>query len=268
MSTGVVARISIAPVKALALVHPDEVDVTPTGVSGDRRYAILDAQHRLANGKRIGPLVRIRPEVIDDPEALVLHLPDGRAIGGQVTLGDDVDGIFYGAPRRARVVLGDYADALSDAAGQPLTLVRMTGDGEGLDRADEGGSVSIQSASALRAMADAAGLDEPVDGRRFRMTFTIDGVDPHAEDGWIRCPVRIGDAVVRPGGHVGRCAVTTQDPDTGLRSLDTLRLLAETRGHLLATEPLPFGVWAEVLVPGRVRLGDPVERLPAGWTPA
>ena len=129
-------------------------------------------------------------------------------------------------------------------------------------------SVSIQSASALRAMADAAGLDEPVDGRRFRMTFTIDGVDPHAEDGWIRCPVRIGDAVVRPGGHVGRCAVTTQDPDTGLRSLDTLRLLAETRGHLLATEPLPFGVWAEVLVPGRVRLGDPVERLSAGWTPA
>jgi uncharacterized protein YcbX len=84
----------------------------------------------------------------------------------------------------------------------------------------------------------------------------------------MRCPVRIGRAVVRPGGHIGRCAVTTQDPDTGIRSLDTLRLIAETRGHLLTTEPLPFGVWAEVIVPGRVRVGDPVERLPAGWTPA
>ena len=98
------------------------------------------------------------------------------------------------------------------------------------------------------------------------MTFTVDGVEAHAEDGWLRRPVRIGEAVVRPGGNIGRCAVTTQDPDTGIRSLDTLKLLAETRGHLPTTEPLPFGVWAEVLVPGRVRTGDAVEPLPAGWT--
>ena len=268
MALGTVARISIAPVKALALVHPDEVVVTRTGVAGDRRYAILDAQYRLANGKRIGPLVRISPEVADDPETLVLRLPDGRSVGGEVELGSDVDAVFYGAARRARVVLGDFAEALSEAAGQPLTLVRMTGEGDGLDRADEGGSVSIQSSAALRAMADSAGLDEAVDGRRFRMTFTVDGVEAHAEDGWMRCPVRIGGAVVRPGGNIGRCAVTTQDPDTGVRSLDTLKLISETRGHLLATEPLPFGVWAEVLVPGRVRVGDEVEPLPAGWTAA
>jgi uncharacterized protein YcbX len=259
---GRLTRISIAPVKALALVHPDEVQLTRTGVAGDRRYAVLDAQQQLANGKRIGPLVRIRPETGDDPETLVLHLPGGRTVGGRVALGAEVDAVFFGAERRARLVLGDYAEALSEAAGQPLTLVRMTGDGDGLDRADEGGAVSIQSAAALRAMADAAGLDEPVDGRRFRMTFTVDGVDAHAEDGWMRRPVRIGEAVVRPGGNIGRCAVTTQDPDTGVRSLDTLRLIAETRGHLLATEPLPFGVWAEVLVPGRVRVGDVVEPLP------
>ncbi|HET7830828.1 MAG TPA: MOSC N-terminal beta barrel domain-containing protein [Candidatus Limnocylindrales bacterium] len=265
--SGGVTRISIAPVKALALVHPAEVQVTPTGVAVDRRYAILDAQGRLANGKRIGPLVRIRPEAGEDPETLVLHLPDGRAVGGLVELGADVDALFYGAERPARLVLGGYSDALSEAAGQPLTLVRMTGEGDGLDRADEGGSVSIQSTAALQAMAEAAGLDEAVDGRRFRMTFTVDGVEAHAEDGWMRRPVRIGDAVVRPGGNIGRCAVTTQDPDTGLRSLDTLKLIAETRGHLLATEPLPFGVWAEVIVPGRVRVGDAVEPLPDGWTP-
>jgi len=174
--------------------------------------------------------------------------------------------VFYGYERPARVVRGPYAEALSEVADQRLTLVRMTEDGSGLDRADEGGSVSIQSSAGLRSMAEAAGLDEPLDGRRFRMTFTVDGVEAHAEDGWLGRPVRIGEAVVRPGGNIGRCAVTTQDPDTGIRSLDTLKLLAETRGHLPATEPLPFGVWAEVLVPGRVRTGDAVEPLPAGWT--
>jgi uncharacterized protein len=266
VTTGILARIAIAPVKALALVALDEAELRPTGMPGDRRYALLDGQHRLANGKRLGPLVRIRPEISDDPESLVLHLPDGRTIGGPVELGEAVGAVFYGYERPARVVLGAYAAALSDVAGQPLTLVRMTEDGSGLDRADEGGSVSIQSSAGLRSMADAAGLDEPLDGRRFRMTFTVDGVEAHAEDGWLGRPVRIGEAVVRPGGNIGRCAVTTQDPDTGIRSLDTLKLLAETRGHLPATEPLPFGVWAEVLVPGRVRTGDHVEPLPAGWT--
>ncbi|HEU0244937.1 MAG TPA: MOSC domain-containing protein [Candidatus Limnocylindrales bacterium] len=266
--TGSVARIGIAPVKGLALAAPDAVEVTRTGVHGDRRYALLDAQHRLANGKRLGPLVRIVPEIGDDPETLVLRLPNGARIGGEVTLGVEVGAVFYGYERPARIVAGPYADVLSEAAGQPLTLVRMTGEGTGLDRADEGGSVSLVSSSALAAMADAAGLDAPVDSRRFRMTFTVDGVEAHAEDAWLGRPVRIGEAVVRPGGNIGRCAVTTQDPDTGIRTLDTLRLIAETRGHLLATEPLPFGVWAEVLVPGRVRVGDPVEPLPDGWTPA
>ena len=176
--------------------------------------------------------------------------------------------MFYGYERPARVVEGPYSEALSAATGQPLTLVRMSEEGAGIDRADEGGSVSIQSMAALEAMAAAAGLEAPVDSRRFRMTFTLDGVEAHAEDGWMGRRVRIGDAIVRPGGNIGRCAVTTQDPDTGLRSLDTLRLIAETRGHLLATEPLPFGVWAEVLVAGRVRVGDPVEPLPDDRAPA
>ena len=80
VTTGTVARIAIAPVKALALVALDEVDLKVTGVPGDRRYALLDAQHRLANGKRLGPLVRIRPEIGGDPDCLVLHLPDGRVM--------------------------------------------------------------------------------------------------------------------------------------------------------------------------------------------
>jgi len=268
VTTPSVARIAIAPVKALALLAPDEVVVTPTGVAGDRRYVLLDAEHRLANGKRLGPLVRIVPEVGDDPETLHLLFPNGTRIGGEVRLGREVGAVFYGYERPARVVEGPYSEALSAATGQPLTLVRMSEEGAGIDRADEGGSVSIQSMAALEAMAAAAGLDAPVDARRFRMTFTLDGVEAHAEDGWMGRRVRIGDAIVRPGGNIGRCAVTTQDPDTGIRSLDTLRLIAETRGHLLATEPLPFGVWAEVLVAGRVRVGDPVEPLPDDRTPA
>ena len=91
------------------------------------------------------------------------------------------------------------------------------------------------------------------------MTFGIDGVAAHAEDHWLGRDVRIGRAVVRVAGNVGRCAVTTHDPDTGRPSFDTLHVLNRTRGHLATSEPLPFGVWAEVITAGPVGLGDPVE---------
>ena len=113
----------------------------------------------------------------------------------------------------------------------------------------------ISQASLERLGQEAAAQD--VDGRRFRMLFEIDGVGPHEEDTWIGQRVRIGDAVVQPVGDVGRCVVTKCDPDTGTSDLDTLGALARYRREG-QTEPLPFGVYGEVVEPGRVRLGDPV----------
>jgi uncharacterized protein YcbX len=95
------------------------------------------------------------------------------------------------------------------------------------------------------------------------MLFEIDGVEPHEEDEWIGRRVAIGDAVVAPVGNVGRCAVTTKNPDTGEIDLDTLGTLAVYRGERQGwTEPLPFGVHAAVVQPGRVRIGDLVQPVP------
>jgi uncharacterized protein YcbX len=63
--------------------------------------------------------------------------------------------------------------------------------------------------------------------------------------------------VFRLNGDAGRCAVTTYDPDRGVVDLDTLGVLAQYRREG-RKEPLPFGVYGTVDVPGRVRIGDPV----------
>ena len=70
--------------------------------------------------------------------------------------------------------------------------------------------------------------------------------------------MRVGDALLRVTGNVGRCAATTRQPDTGVVDFKTLHHLRAYRGDVPTTEPLPFGVHARVLAPGRVRLGDPV----------
>ena len=97
----------------------------------------------------------------------------------------------------------------------------------------------------------------PVDGRRFRMLLEIDGVGAHEEDDWLGTQVQVGEAVLVLNGDVGRCVVTTHDPDTGVTDFDTLGTLARYRREG-RNEPLPFGVYGAVAVPGRVRIGDPV----------
>jgi uncharacterized protein YcbX len=116
---------------------------------------------------------------------------------------------------------------------------------------------TLVSKESVDALAEHAGRDA-VDGRRFRMLFEIEGCEPHAEDAWKGSTVRIGDALVRMGGRVPRCAVTTRDPLTGERDLDTLGTIAEYRG-LDEDRHANFGVYAEVEEPGVVRVGSPVE---------
>jgi uncharacterized protein YcbX len=62
------------------------------------------------------------------------------------------------------------------------------------------------------------------------------------------------------GGPVPRCAVTTRDPVSGARDLDTLGTIAEYRG-LDEERHANFGVYAEVEEPGIVRVGDAVTPL-------
>ena len=115
--------------------------------------------------------------------------------------------------------------------------------------------MSLVSKGSLEHLRDAAGAGRPVDGRRFRMMFEIEGVAAHAEDDWIGGSVRVGSAEIAINGDVGRCVVTSHDPDTGVTDLDTLGTLARYRpdGRV---EPLPFGVYGTVTVPGRVSVGD------------
>ena len=256
--TGRVGWISIAPVKGLALAHPGEVLLEPFGVRENRRFYLVDGEGRLRNGKHLGRLVRVVPAYDEEANTLRLVFPDGDVVDGEVGVGEPVTTVFYGRPVAGRLVSGPWSERLSEFAGTSLRLVQAERPGGGMDRGSSGGA-SLVSIAALEALARAAGTEGPVDGRRFRMLFGVEGVSAHEEDTWLGHPVRIGEAVVVPRGNVGRCAVTTQNPETGLRDLDTLGAIERYRGEVPTTEPLPFGVWGEVAEPGRVRVGDPVE---------
>jgi MOSC domain-containing protein len=94
------------------------------------------------------------------------------------------------------------------------------------------------------------------------MLFELDGCTPHEEDGWVKRRVRIGEGTVRIRGDVGRCAITTQNPETGEPDFDTLRSISSYRGFTeneAGKRHIPFGVYGEVIEPGRVTVGAAVE---------
>jgi uncharacterized protein YcbX len=253
-----VVRISIAPVKSLGLVHPDEVEVGVDGVAGNRRFWLVDVVGHRVNGKRYGPLVRIAQEWDEGSRRLALTFPDGTRVEGVVELGDRVHPETISHPFPSRHVLGPWQNAISEFAGVPLTL--LWAEQHAVDRGYRGGTVSLVSQGSLARLAEEGGADAPLDGRRFRMLFEIDGVAPHEEDEWLGTQVQVGDAVLLLNGDVGRCVITSHDPDTGIRDFDTLGTLAVYRREG-RDEPLPFGVYGTVAVPGRVRVGDPVQPL-------
>jgi MOSC domain-containing protein len=250
---GRVCRISIAPVKALGLVHPREIVLGAEGVTGDRRFWLRDADGRLFNGKRDGRLQQIRPEWDESSRRLALTFPDGKRVEGVVELGEHVDAIMYGDVRSSRRVRGPWCDAISSFVGRPLELLWAARGG--VDRLTDEGTVSLVSSASLEGLREQMGVDDPVDGRRFRMLFEIEGVPPHEEDAWIGRQVRIGDAEIVVRGDVGRCVVTSRDPDSGVVDLPTLAALAAYRREG-RNEPLPFGVKGTVRTPGHVRVGD------------
>ncbi len=252
-------RISISPVKSLALQHPQEVLLEDVGVRNDRVFYLADPGGRLVTGSSVGPLVQIGCDYDPTRERLHLSMPDGSSVeGAAIADGAPVRTDFYGRPVDGHVVEGPFAPALSAYADRPLRLVRVNRAGDGTDIHH----LTLVSQESVAELGRQAGRRGDPDARRFRMLLEIAGCDaPHEEDTWDRRLVRVGAAEIRVVGQVPRCVVTTQDPATGHKDLDTLKTINRYRGVMDADDErgLPFGVYGEVETPGVVRVGDEVE---------
>ncbi len=250
---GRVARFNVTPVKSTALHHPEEVRIEPTGVAGNRTFILVTADGKLFGGSKLGALVRIRAEHDPRAETLSLALPSRERVeGSALATGARLEVDFWGRTVPARLLEGPWEAALTRFAGRPLRLARVERPGDGNDVRP----ITLVSLASVGELARAGGL-EALDPRRFRMTIEIDGVGPHEEDTWRGREVHVGEAVLLVGDPVPRCVVTTQDPDTGERDFPTLATIRRHRG--LMDGQICFGVYASVLEPGTVRVGDPVE---------
>ena len=249
-----VRAIHVSAVKSLRLTNVAAARIEHDGIPGDRRFALIDGRGRVATQREIGAFARIRSSYDIETGELALVMADGTEVSAHVNGGRPAATTLWGRDIQGRAVDGPWSEAVSAAVGRPLTMLELPAGIRALDSHP----VSLLSKASAAEVGRHGGVDG-LDPRRFRPTLLVDGLGAHEEDEWVGRAVRAGEALLTVVRLDPRCALTTRDPETGERDADTLRWLASYRR---AEDGAVYcGLYADVVEPGAVRVGDPVEPL-------
>lgn len=250
-----ITRLSITPVKGLSLHHPDSIDLTLQGVVGDRLFYLLDERGRIQSCTRNPGLYGLRAAYDRQTRRLEVTRGDQLLLGGIIEPAKPVDTDMWGLRTITSDVVADpvWSTFFTDIVGRRVQLVQARGSAYDVQ------PVTLLGTGSVAELARHAGLPD-VDSRRFRMLIEFSGGHPHLEDSWDGKVLRIGDAILRGGGPVQRCAATTRNADSGSVDLKTLRLITGYRGRQDSVFGLGanFGVYGDVVEPGTISVGDTV----------
>jgi uncharacterized protein YcbX len=245
-----VERIGFSALKGGRHVARPASMLAADGPVGDRVLCLVDPERdRVLRTVENPSMVQAVAHV--EGEVLRVDLPSGTVEGVPEGTGELVTVDYWGRDAEVELLAGPWSQAFSAHLGYDVRLARPTRTGSVV----YGGSVTLVSTGSVARLGRELG--RPVLSERFRATYLVDteDLDPHAEDRWVGREVRLGEARVRVRGRVPRCAVVDLDPVSGARDTPVLATLA---GYRRYDGEICFGVDAEVTVPGRVSVGDPV----------
>jgi len=229
-SLGHIAALWRYPVKSMRGEALQSLAVDEKGAIGDRYFALKDSDGRLGSGKTTKRFRQIDGllgfSAATENDVVVIRFPDG-----QVMRADDpsLGSILTAACGMAITVESEDQDRIMHRDSAPLHLL------------------SEASISWLRGRLP----DVAIDVRRFRPNIVVaTEATGLVEQEWLGHEIAIGEAlVVRAARPTVRCVMTTL-PQAELGAAPAvLRTLTELNAASL-------GIYAEVLQPGIVRIGD------------
>ena len=275
---GTVAALRRYPVKSMLGEDVDAGDVTFTGLAGDRQLAVVSrATGKIASAKfpRLWrDLLTLSAAAADDPAAdgaVRITLPEGKTVWSTDA---GVDAVLSGlldepVTLTATPVPGAALDrAVPEAvlrdgvdAQVPAELMEIGGGGPPGTFVDFA-PLHLLTTSTLDRIAELSPHGR-ADLERYRPNVVIrTAAAGFTENDWLERILRVGDdLVLRVIARTPRCAVPTLAHGALPRDPDALRVLARHNRvePLDSVDPEPCaGVYAEVLRPGHIRIGDPV----------
>lgn len=211
------------PVKSLLGEDVPALDLDQRGVVGDRTWSVRTADGMLGSGKRtrrfasVPGLLQLRAAQHGD--SVVLTMPDGRTVAAQ-----------------------EAGEPVSRLVGRSVVLAQECD----VSHFDDG-PVSLLGTASVEAVG--AELGGELEVARFRPNVVLRTDRAFVEDALVGRRVRLGPAVLDVVLASPRCTmVDAETADLPARP-GTLRAVGRAHDGRL-------GVVAEVVVPGRVRVGD------------
>ena len=258
------------PVKSLRGHSLHEASVERIGLSGDRRWMIVDETGRFLTQRQYPKLAQI--DAVPTTTGIALRhatfgaieveIPDERAPAETVVVWRDA------VPARVAEPAGPYLSAFLQKEVRLVYLYAVADRlvdpafGRAEDRVSfaDGFPLLITLTASLDDLNRR--LDAPIAMDRFRPNLVVDGAPAWAEDKWRR--LRIGGLSFRVVKPCARCAIPTLDPQTGeaLAGNEPLRALGAF--HRAANGGIIFGQNAIPDEVGALAVGDTVEVVESG----
>lgn len=221
------------PVKSLRGERLEAVSLDRRGIVGDRAFAVWGASGKFGSGKTMRRFRLVR---------------DLFELGAET----DSDGVVVRGPDGMCVRVGDpeLNALLSARYGEPLA-VRP----EGAIPHFDAGAVHLLTTSSLR-WVDARYGHTGGDARRYRPNILLEtGNAGLIEERWLGATLSIGSCAVRVTATVERCVMANSAQGDLPQGNGVLRFLARENQAML-------GVYADVVSPGEIRVGDLVTATP------
>ncbi len=296
-AVGTVAELWRFPVKSMQGEQLDSLDVTSTGIAGDRAYAVVDSRTgKVASAKhpRLWPgLLGCRATFVNEPRPGAappparIELADGTASSTDAPDVDTVLSRFFG--RDVHLTTAAPADYTIDEYRPDVENLNPEGDRDvvvqqrlGAAFFDDIGLPSLVPAGALvdlfplsvmttssLAWFRALAPDADWDVRRFRMNIIVSGADDGlAENTWVGSSLTVGpDVVLLAAIPTPRCVMTTLAQHDRPRDPGILRTIARhNRVDIMGRGLYPCaGVYAVATSPGQLKTGHDVRVSIPSW---
>jgi uncharacterized protein YcbX len=240
MKLATIKQIYLYPVKSMRGVEVNEAHLSIHGFLGDRRFAFV--QSALAATSTF-PWMTARekpPLLLHAPRFARMPAPEDKHVP-----------VLVRTPEGDEYAVTDprLCEHVGRMLGGPVFLLR---NGRGNFDTQQVSLISYASVAQLEKEGATT-----IDPRQFRANLYIEPAEgvPFVENDWVGRVLKLGDtAQIGVTSEDERCMMINLNPDTAIQDPAVLRTVTKNHGQHM-------GIYANVVVPGVVRVGDELEIL-------
>lgn len=265
----VISELAIYPIKGARAVSVDQIDVGPTGLKGDREFALFKDGQR-GNVKQIPGVMFLEPSW--DGTTLVLNHPGRETFRLDTkSLGSPLLEPFRGSHTPVADLGDEVAKWLSLAVGESVRLCRIAEPapfviplpefmadvhGQEQDRFIDAAPVMLATTDSLDDLNTR--LASPVEMGRFRANIVISGLPAYSEDDI--GVFQFDQVALKQVAPCERCAVVTMDLHSGDTAKEPLKTLATYRRRANDyAGGVMFGSYLAVASGGTLSVGETLQ---------